>query len=136
MVNRMIVLSGEIMGEQVGKDKSLGLFAAPIKQFLTNTLLNSENLRAYVPKLTDTILSELGKPEAKQAIQQSVKRALLGSATATSAEIDMTRYSSTLRKYGCTAGDECQEVLSKTISEEELRIGRTAVVILALAALA
>jgi hypothetical protein len=136
MVNRMIVQSGEIMGEQIGKDKALGLFAAPIKQFLTNTLLNSENLRAYVPKLTDTILSELGKPEAKQAIQQSVKRAFLESAATTSAEIDMTRYSTTLKKYGCIAGDECQGVLLKTIDEEQSRTARNAAIILAMAALA
>ena len=136
MVNRMIVQSGEIMGEQIGKDKALGLFAGPIKQFLTNTLLKSENLRAYVPKLTDTILSELGKPEAKQAIQQSLKRAFLESAATTSAEIDMTQYSTTLKKYGCTAGGECQGVLLRTINEEESRIGRNAAVILAMAALA
>jgi hypothetical protein len=56
MVNRMIVQSAEIMGEQIGENRVLGLFAGPIKQFLTNTLFNSENLRGYVPKLTDTIL--------------------------------------------------------------------------------
>src|SRR5262245_42049720 len=54
MVNRMIVQSGEMIGEQIGKDKALGVFAGPIKQFLTNTLLKTENLRGYVPKLTDT----------------------------------------------------------------------------------
>jgi Paraquat-inducible protein A len=136
MVNRMIVQSGEIMGEQIGKDKALGVFAGPIKQFLTNTLLKAENLRGYVPKLTDTILSELGKPEAKQAIQQSVKRVFLESAATTSAEIDMTQYSTTLKKYGCTAGDECQGLLLRTINEEESRIGRNAAVILAMVALA
>ena len=136
MVNRMIVQSGEIMGEQIGKDKNLGLFAAPIKQFLTNSLLNAENVRAFVPKLTDTILSELGKSEAKQAIQQSLKRALLANAATSSAEIDMTQYSTTLRKYGCTAADECQGALLKAINEEESRIGRNAAAILAMAALA
>src|SRR5262245_25524921 len=136
MVNRMIVQSGEIMGEQIGKDKALGVFAGPIKQFLTNTLLKAENLRGYVPKLTDTILSELGKPEAKQAIQQSVKRVFLESAATTAAEIDMTQYSTTLKKYGCTAGDECQGLLLTTINEEESHIGRNAAVILAMVALA
>ena len=136
MVNRMIVQSGEIMGEQIGNDKALGLFAAPIKQFLTNNLLKPENVRVYVPKLTDTILSELGKPEVKQAIQQSLRQALLERAATTSAEIDMTRYSNTLTKYGCATGDECQEQLLKTINEEESRIGRNAAIILAMAALA
>src|SRR5215471_15895419 len=31
MVYRMIVQSGEIMGQQIGNDKSLGLFAGPIQ---------------------------------------------------------------------------------------------------------
>src|SRR6185436_19489296 len=134
MVNRMLVQSGEILGEQIGQDKALGLFAGPIKQFLTNSLLKAENLRAYVPKLTDTVLSELGKPEAKQAIQQSVKRAFLESAATASSDIDMTQYSTTLKKYGCTVGDECQAVLFRTINQEESRISSNAVAILAMAA--
>jgi hypothetical protein len=136
MVNRMIVQSGEIMGEQIANDQVLGLFAGPIKQFLTNSILKPENLRLYVPKLTDTILLELGKPEAKQAIQQSVKKAFLESVATASAEIDMTQYSTTLKKYGCTAGDDCQRLLSRTLNEEESRIDRNATVILAMVALA
>jgi hypothetical protein len=136
MVNRMIVQSGEIMGEQIGENRVLGLFAGPIKQFLTNTLFKAENLRGYVPKLTDTILSELGKPEAKQAIQQSVRRVFLESAASPSAEIDMTQYSATLKKYGCPTGDECQGPLLRAINEEESGIGRDAAVILAMVALA
>jgi hypothetical protein len=136
MVHRMIVQSAEIMGDQIGQNRVLGLFAEPIKQFLTNTLLNAENLRGYVPTLTDTILSELGKPEAKQAIQQSVKRVLLESAATRSAAIDMTPYSAALKKYGCAGGEECQGLLSGRINEEESRIGRDAAVILAMVALA
>jgi hypothetical protein len=136
MVHRMIVQSAGIMGDQIGQNRVLGLFAEPIKQFLTSTLLNAESLRSYVPTLTDTILSELGKPEAKQAIQQSVKRVLLESASTRSAEIDMTPYSAALKKYGCTDGEECQGLLSGRINEEESRIGRDAAVILAMVALA
>ena len=136
MVNRMIVQSGEIMGEQIVGNSALGLFAGPIKQFLANTLFSAENVRIYVPRLTDTILSELGKPEAKQAIQESVKRVFLESAATPSAEIDMTQYLAALKKYGCAAADECQGFLLRTIQEEESRIGRNAAVILAMVALA
>jgi hypothetical protein len=133
MVTQMIGQAGAIMGDQIAQDKTFGLFAGPIKQMLSTKLLSPESLRAYVPKLTDTILAELGKPEAKQAIQQSVKKAFLESATVSSS-IDMTAYTAVLKKYGCASGDECQGMLSKRIDEEEARINSSAMIILAMAA--
>src|SRR5262249_23774104 len=85
---------------------------------------------------TETILSELGKPDAKQAIQQSLKNALFGSGPASASEIDMTHQSSLLKQYGCTTSDDCRALLLKRIDDAESRISRLAVAALAMAALA
>jgi hypothetical protein len=137
-VDRMIVQAGGIIRAQIANNKSLGVFGAQfgaqITKFLA-PLLNVDSLRARVPQFTNTILTELAKPEAKRAIQQSLKNALLSSPTI-SAAIDMSLHDSILKKYGCTDGAACQALLSKTIDEEESRISRTAIAILAMAAVA
>src|SRR5207248_1796892 len=121
MVERMIVQAGGIMGTQIANDKSLGFLGPQISKFFTNSLLNADSIKKYVPGLTDTILAELGKPQLKQTIQQSLRKTF--SATA-SAQIDMTGYSAILMKYGCTSGSDCRTLLTKTIDDEDLRIAR------------
>jgi paraquat-inducible protein A len=137
MVDRMLVQASTTLSAEVSKNtKSFGVFGAQIGQFLTGTLLNINNLRPHVPEFTETILSELGKPEAKQAIQQALKNALFGGDSIISAKVDMTHYSSLLKEYGCTTGDECRGVLSRRIAEEETSIDRFTTAIVAMAALA
>jgi hypothetical protein len=135
-VDRLLVQAGAVMRAQVANNKSLGAFGAQIGQFLSNTLLNVDNLRPHVPEFTETILSELGKPEAKQAIQQSLKSALLGGGAASASDIDMTHHSSLLKQYGCTTSDDCRSLLSKQIDDADSRIRRFALAVLAMAALA
>ena len=134
MVDGMIVQAGGIIRTQI-TNKSLGIFGAQISQFLA-PLLNVDSLRAHVPQFTDTVISELGKPEAKQAIQQAMKKALFESSATTFAEVDMTQHAALLKQYGCTTGDQCQALLPRTIAAEESRIGRYAVAVLAMAAAA
>jgi hypothetical protein len=130
----MIVQAGGLISTQIANNKSFGLLGPQISQFLA-PLLNVNSLRANVPQFTDTILAELAKPEAKRAIQQPLKKALLDSSTI-SAQIDMTLLNSILKKYGCADTTACQALLSKTIDGEESRIRRTALSILAMTAVA
>jgi Paraquat-inducible protein A len=136
MVERMLVQASETMRAEVANNKSLGIFGAQIGQFLSNSLLNINNLRAHVPEFTNTILQELGKPEAKQTIQQSLKNAIWGGSAAVASEIDMTHHSSLLKQYGCSTSDDCRTLLSKRIDEGQSRISRLAVAILTMAAVA
>src|SRR5262249_29078275 len=110
-------------------------FGAQISQFLA-PLLKLDSLRAHVPAFTDTIISELGKPDAKQAIQQSLKNALFETTSTTFAQIDMTQYKSILEKHACTDGKGCQALLASIINSEESRIRRDAAAVLLIAALA
>ena len=133
MVARMIVQAGTIMGTQISTNKTLGIFAPQISGLLTNSLLNDKSVAAYVPQLTDTILAELGKPELKQTIQQSLKKSF---AATVSAPIDMTNHDSILRKYSCANAGECRSLLAKRIDDEDSRITRQAVAVVVMAAAA
>ncbi len=135
MVDRMIVQAGGILREQIANSKSFGPFGTQIGQ-LIGGLINVDSLRAHAPAFTDTILTELGKPKAKQAIQQSLKNALLSSASTTSSQLDMTQYDATLKKYGCPSVDPCTDLLSKAINEEESRVTREATAVLIMAGIA
>jgi hypothetical protein len=121
------------MGAQISSNKTLTLFAPQIRGFLNNSLLDDKNLNAYAPQLTDTILAELGKPQLKQTIQQSLKKTF---AATVSAPIDMTQYDSILRKYGCANAGECRSLLAKRIDDEDSIIGRYAAAVVAMAAFA
>src|SRR5262245_56386761 len=121
MVDRMIVQAGDIIQKEIANNKSLGIFGVQIGKMLA-PMLNADSLRAYSPQFTDTIISELGKPEAKRAIQQSLKNGFIDLSSITSAQIDVTRYESVLKKYGCSDADACRNLLSKTIADEEPRI--------------
>ena len=134
MVDRMIVQADGILREQIANSKSLGPFGAQVGK-LIGGLVNVDSLRAHTPALTNTIISELGKPEARQAIQRSLKAALLATSSTTLAEVDMTPYAAILKKYDCMSGEQCKDLLSKTINEEELRVTRDATAVLILAAL-
>lgn len=133
MVERMIAQSGGIIQSQLANNKSLGIFGAQIGQLLA-PMLNVNSLRAHVPALTNTILAELGKPEAKKAIQQSLRDTLFASSSTTFAAVDMTEYKAILAKYGCADAKACQGMLDATIAGEESRIRRNAVLVIALAA--
>ena len=134
MVDRMIVQAGGILRDEIATSKSLGPFGAQIGK-LIGGLVNVDSLRAHAPAFTDTILSELGKPQARLAIQRSLKGALLASSSATSSQLDMTQYDAILKKYGCPAGEQCTDLLSKTIDQEESRVTREATLVLIMAAL-
>jgi hypothetical protein len=134
MVDRMIVQAGGIMRDQLAANKNLGPFGAQIGQ-LIGGLFNVDGLRTHVPAFTNTILSELGNPQAKQAIQQSLKNALLETSSTTFAKLDMTEYDSILKKYGCTP-DQCRDLLPKAIDEEESLINRYVTAVLSMAVLA
>ncbi|HLH31394.1 MAG TPA: paraquat-inducible protein A [Terriglobia bacterium] len=133
MVERMIFQAGHLMGKQIAANKTFGLFGAQISGFLTSSLLTPENVKAYVPQLTDTILAEMGKPELKQAIQQSLKKNFAANATAA---IDMSKYDAVLQKYGCSSRDDCRMRLTQTIDDADSRIYRYAGAVVAMAALA
>jgi len=135
MVDRMIVQAGGIVRDQIANNKTLAVFGPQIGKMIGG-LFNIDSLRAHAPAFTTTILAELGKPESKRAIQQSLKNALSQSASTTFSEIDMTQYFSILKKYGCTEGTACPELLSKTIEDEESRISRYALAVLIMSALA
>jgi hypothetical protein len=135
MVDRMIVQAGDIVRGQIANTKTPGPFGAQIGQFL-GSLFNVDSLRAHAPEFTNTILAELGKPETKKAIQESLRKTFFAGSAATSADVDMTRYSSILMKYGCMTGEECRASLSMKIDEEESRILRVTAAVVAMAALA
>src|SRR5262245_61646172 len=62
MVDRMIVQAGDIMQTEIANNKSFGIFGAQISKMIA-PLLNVDSLRAHSPQFTDTIISELEKPE-------------------------------------------------------------------------
>jgi hypothetical protein len=135
MVDSMILQAGGIVRVQIANNKTLSIFGPQMGQFL-GSLFDVDSLRAHAPEFTETILSELGKPEAKKAIQESLKKALFHGSPPASAPVDMTQYSGLLQKYGCSSGTECRALLSKQIDDADSRIGRYTVSILAIVGLA
>jgi hypothetical protein len=123
ILDKLIVNVVETMRANNSKDAgSVGGIPAQLRQFITNMLLDVKELRRHVPEYTNVVMAELGKPEAKAALQQYLKGVLADVSKTTRANVDMRWYSSILKQHGCTDGRGCQQALAARISEADTRI--------------
>jgi hypothetical protein len=81
--------------------------------FIANMMIGA--LRPQVPEYAGVVLTELGKPENKQAVKNYIRSMLTESAKNTFGNVDMAWYSSILQKYGCKEANACQQELGNRI---------------------
>ena len=79
-------------------------------------------LRPHVPEYANVVLSELGKPETKDAMKKYIKSVLADGAKHTFGNVDMRWYSYILKKHGCADVGACQEQFGRQIAEADTRI--------------
>jgi hypothetical protein len=79
-------------------------------------------LRPHIPEYADIVLAELGKPKNKEAFRNYIKTVLADAAKNTFGNVDLTRYSSILKQYGCADANACQQELGNRIREEETQL--------------
>ena len=99
---------------------------------LVNMIINS--LRPHVPEYTDVVLAELAKPQNQKAFKESVRSVMTAAVANTFSSVDMSTYSAILKRYGCTDGPACEDVLRKRIQRDDVQLNRYCLIALASAA--
>lgn len=112
--------------------KAPGGFTAP--PMLVNMIVNS--LRPHIPEYTNVVLAELGKQQNQTAFKESIRSVLNDAVKNTFSSTDMSTYSAILRRYGCSTGPECEQVLRDRIKQSDAELNRDYLIVLAAAALA
>jgi hypothetical protein len=82
------------------------------------------SLRPHVPEYTTVVLAELAKPKNQTAFKDSIRSVLADGVKDTFGTVDMTTYSSILKRYGCASDAVCEQTLGKQIKEADDRITR------------
>src|SRR5215813_4816046 len=72
---------------------------------LVNMIIGS--LRPHVPEYTNVVMAELAKPKNQTGFKESIRSVLAAGIKNTLGAVDMTIYSSILKRYGCPSGAVC-----------------------------
>jgi hypothetical protein len=100
---------------------------------LVNMILGS--LRPHVPEYTDVVMAELAKPKNQTGFKDSIRSVLADGIKNTFSAVDMTEYSSILKRRGCSSEEVCEQTLAKQIQEADERITRYYLIVLGSVAL-
>jgi hypothetical protein len=87
---------------------------------LVNMIIAS--LRPHVPEYTDVVMAELAKPKNQTGFKDSIRSVLAEGVKNTFSAVDMTEYSSILKRHGCSDAEVCEQTLHKQIEEADERI--------------
>lgn len=93
-------------------------------------------LRPHVPEYTNVVMKELTKPDTQKSFKDSIRGVLDDAVKNTFSSTDMSTYNAILKRYGCSSGTACEEILSKRIQGADRNLTRDYLIVLASAMLA
>ena len=101
----------------------------PLMVNMANMMIAS--LQPHVPEYTNVVMAELAKSENQAGLKESIRGFLTETVKKTFSTVDMTTYSSILKRYECPSADVCEQTLGKQIEEADERITRYYLIVLA-----
>jgi hypothetical protein len=100
---------------------------------LVNMIIAS--LRPHVPEYTDVVMAELAKPKNQTGFKEAIRSVLADGVKNTFSSVDMTEYSSILKRHGCSSATVCEQTLGKQIEQADERVTRYYLIVLGSVAL-
>lgn len=97
-----------------GSQPSPGAFLAQGNTMIVNMIIGA--LRPHVPEYTEMVLKELGRPEARTAVKNYIRSALVEGAASTFGHVDTTWRDAILREHGCADAESCKPKLASEIA--------------------
>jgi hypothetical protein len=101
----------------------------PLVANMVNMMIAS--LQPHVPEYTNVVMAELAKSENQVGLKETIRGFLLEGVKKTFSTVDMTSYSSILKRYGCRNAEVCEHTLGRQIEEADKRITRYYLAVLA-----
>jgi hypothetical protein len=121
-VERAIYNVLEYVKKQMSAPPAKGSAAAPGQGNVMIVNMIIEALRPHVPQYANVVVAELSKPETQQGFKESVRKVLEDAVQNTFSAVDMTNYSSILKRHGCSSGAACEQILRQRIEEADRRL--------------
>lgn len=118
--------------QQMTAPKPANSHALTAPPMLVNMMVNA--LRPQVPEYTNVVLAELAKPQNQKAFRESVRTVMLDAVRNTFGAVDMSTYNAILRRYGCSTGPQCEQVLRDRIRHADAQLNQDYLIVLASAA--
>ena len=82
------------------------------------------SLKPQVPEYTNVVLAELAKPQNQNSFKDSFRSVISEGVKNSFSPVDMTVYSGILKRYGCSSGPACEQILRKQLEETDKRLNR------------
>jgi hypothetical protein len=82
------------------------------------------SLKPQVPEYTNVVLAELAKPQNQNSFKDSFRSVISEGVKNSFSPVDMTVYSGILKRYGCSSGPACEQILRKQLEETDERLNR------------
>ena len=95
-----------------------------------------ESLRPKVPEYTNVVMAQLVNQKTQSSFKDSIRGMLNNAVANTFGNTDMTTYNAILKRYGCSSGEACQQVLGQKIAASDTQLNRYYLTVLVCAALA
>jgi hypothetical protein len=80
------------------------------KQYLTDIMIDIEEIRGDIPQITETMIRDLDTEETKENIRAYITHAITDFTDHTGAQIDSTRFQKILKKYSCETREEWDQL--------------------------
>jgi hypothetical protein len=104
-----------------------------INPMLVNMIIAS--LRPHVPEYTNVVMAELTKSQTQKGFRDSMRGVLADAVRNTFSTTDTTTYNAILKRYGCSSGTACEQILAKQVEQADIRLTRYYLAVLTTAAL-
>ncbi|PHS39401.1 MAG: hypothetical protein COB07_06510 [Sulfurovum sp.] len=105
------------------------------KQLVTDTLLDIKDLRKRVPEFTDTILTELERPQNQKILKKVMREKLYELTENNISPTDTSEYNAILKRYNTESFEACTIVLDGILAQNTQDMDKDSIIILSLAAL-
>lgn len=114
--------------------KAPGKSGGGVNPLIVNMIVAA--LRPHVPEYTNVVMAQLTKPELQKSFKDSIRGVLANAVKDTFSATDMTTYNGILKRYGCSSGAACEQILSNQIQQSDTSLTRYYLTVLAAAAFA
>ncbi len=103
-----------------------------LKQAFADIFVDVNDIRTAIPEYADIILQEMDKPEARQELNEAIRRVLLDLTRSTFAPIDLSLVEAIQQRHECTEVNFCRSIISARLAERERRARQLALALLGL----
>ncbi len=134
MLDTLIVEVDRYMRKQnmKRKDSWWETTSGRLKQAFADIFVDVDDIRTAIPEYADIILQEMDKPEARQELNEAIRRVLTDLTQSTFAPIDMRLVEAIQQRHECSEVNFCRAIIQARLTQQDERARQLAYALLGL----